>query len=199
MKKIPFLLLLLLGLVQQGFAQIDDEAIDTSTVQNTDSRKEREPFEPKNFIIGSVVNFAFNNNGIGGELSPYVGYRIFDMLAVGVGGGYAFNSAFGGNYSLYGYNFRAFGRLRPVREGLFSTVYFAGEYQWLINSFPVSTTSNRRNVRRGVATNVGLGITSNFSEGWSYFTEVMYDFSYDNYSSMRGTPLTVRFGFQYGF
>ncbi len=208
MKKITSFLLffaLVFASNSQLYAQYDDEKIDSNQVEvNQEARKERKPFTPKNLFVGSILNFGFFN-GIFAEVSPYIGYRFFDILAVGVGTGYSVNISAQNQYSYQGYNVRAFGKLRPVREGALSQLYFYGEYAQLVGFFnnaaynPANPGSARYTRRNAIATNLGFGYTNNFAQGFAYTTEFLYDISFDRTVSLNNSPFSMRFGIYYGF
>jgi len=206
-KTTSFLLFLALLFVSnnQLFAQYDDEKIDSNRVEiDQQPGKERKPFTPKGLFVGSILNVAFFN-GLFAEISPYVGYRVFDLLAVGVGTGYSVNISIQNQYNYQGYNLRAFAKLRPIKEGGFSQLYFYGEYAQLVGFFnnaaynPASPTAARYVRRSGIATNVGFGYTNNFAEGFGITTEFLYDISFDRTVSIQNSPFSMRFGVYYGF
>ena len=186
-------------------AQYDDEKIDSSRVEvdtEKKAKKMRKPFSPNNLFVGSILNFGFFN-GIFAEVSPYIGYRIFDLLAIGVGTGYAINVSANSRYNSQSYNVRAFAKLRPALRGAFSQFYFYGEYAQItgfFNNNAASTPTTPRYTRRNaIATNVGFGYTNNFAKGFGFTYEFLYDLSFDNTVSIQNSPFSMRFGVYYGF
>lgn len=202
---------IVLGAATVAQAQyVDDEQVDTMQRQsNTAKQRPLTKFSPKNMIVGSHLTFGFYN-GVSGSVAPYVGYRFFDLLAVGAGVSYAFSTTTYYNNvrtsSVFGASI--FGRVRPMREGIFRSLYLHGELEALhaelanpsYNPSVPSSGIPQTIARAESRANVGLGYATTFSDGWGFTVEYLYNvLHYRNATPIYSTPFIYRIGVYYGF
>ena len=206
-----FTILSCLFLASYSFAQEDeiyDEELQDSLVTEDNNngkktRKDKKMSEKKelnlnNMFIGSGVGLSFWGNQFRFDLSPYVGYRIGDILAPGLGVTYTYQ------HTQSNSTFNVFGpkvllRIRPIREvSTLRNIYLHGEIEFLTlkESSPYYSKPLKGNQTR---MNAGFGYTSNFEKGAGFTAEFLFDFYYLYTKTTYFHPFTYRIGFYYGF
>lgn len=192
--------------VQASQAQFDDERIDTSAVDNDPKERERKKFDPKGIFVG--LNYSMGlGRSLFFEFAPYVGYRFFDLIAVGAGVPYMliYNPSFNAASHIFGA--RAFVRIRPAKETFFSQFYVHGEAEYLkmylanpnYNPSIINGATNRYNVQAQPAVHVGIGYCNNFTNGLSATVEFLYNILYTRGSNAFNSPFSYRLGLMYNF
>lgn len=208
---------LLLG-TQHSFAQVDDEIYDDEVIDEQKNEKKRpkktakldengKPESPvKNMFIGTDLGLFFGGRTFFVGLSPYIGYRLANVIALGVGGVYEYafdsysklsNNVFGG---------RVFARIRPFTNvRTLKSIYAHVEAEYATSRI----VDNRNGANSGgvlqqisaPALNVGLGYTTQFEKGFGFTTEILVNVLWfnPNIPTLSNAPWEYRIGFYYGF
>jgi hypothetical protein len=208
MKKQVIIWILLLTFAGVGSlaAQYDDEVVDTALVDKKPEVRERKSFDMKNIFIGMTYRFAFGQVLLL-DVAPYVGYRLFDRIALGVGVPYMYYYSPSSQQSTHIYGVRGFMRLRPITQGFASNFYIHTELEQLNLSLAnpnynpnIPNSGNPRFLRSSAtAANLGLGYTNTFTKGIAMTIELLYNALYVQGQSIFNTPFVYRFGVYYGF
>jgi len=178
-------------------------------------RVDSDVFEDRTLLDGFVVGSYFSlfySNGWSVEASPGIGYRFLnDRVIAGLGMHWMYVSEiyrFGVNINGVSYGPgqvrgqligpRAFVKVHP-----FWQVYAIGEYQFLNYSLNYKTNNDITiplDDRQEQPLFFGAGYTSaDFGKGLGFYAEIMVDVLYDNFTSVRSSPLAYRIGVFYGF
>jgi hypothetical protein len=208
MKKqaIFWLLLLLFVGTSRLNAQYDDEVIDTAIVDKKPEVRERKSLDMKNVFIGMTYRLAFGQILLI-DASPYIGYRLFDRIALGVGVPYMYYYSPNSQQSTHIYGVRGFMRLRPITQGFASNFYIHTELERL-NLSLANPNYNPSIPNSGIprfvpssatAANIGLGYTNTFTKGIAMTVEFLYNALYVQGQSIFNSPFVYRFGIYYGF
>lgn len=212
---------LLLG-TQNTFAQVNDEIYDDEVIDEQINNKktnkkgakktpkldeEGKPISPvKNMFVGTDFSIFFNGRTFFIGLSPYIGYRLADVIALGVGGvyEYAFDSYYRLSNNVFGG--RVFARIRPfVNVRTLQNIYAHLEAEYATSRIvdKQNSTSNNRILQQvsAPAVNVGLGYTTQFGKGFGFTTEILVNVLYfnPNIPTLSNAPWEYRVGLYYGF
>ncbi len=191
-----------------SFAQIDDERVEVDTIEQISKlpkNTKMRPMNVENVFIGSYFSMYFTSYFFL-DISPFAGYIIGDMFAVGVGGTYIYSALFTSSGLALENNIfggRIFANFRPFKEERFLRGIYAhveGEYlNRKIN--PSSLQSDREWVP---AVNAGIGYSTQFSQGFSFISEFLINILYfsqipNGISPVYSTPWQYRIGVNYTF
>lgn len=200
------LLMLFCAAASQASAQFDDERIDTSAVDKEPREKERKKFDPKGMFVG--LNYSMGlSRSLFFEFAPYVGYRVFDMIAIGAGVPYMLIYSPSLNASSHIFGARAFVRIRPAKTTFLSQLYLHAEGEYLkmylanpnYNPSIINGGTNRYIVQSQPAVHVGVGYCNNFTNGLSGTVEFLYNVLYASGSNAFNSPFSYRLGLMYNF
>ena len=208
------ILILMLFLGQQVYAQIEDEVIEDELIENNtvlknDRQKNKiknskRPKAVDNIFMGMNFSFSFSTLFFM-DISPYGGYLFGKYIGAGIGGTYIYFADLtrpGVNDNIYGG--RLFVNLRPFPEmRVLKGVYAHVEGEYLNHTYAFSGANAIREFVPAV--NVGIGYNTAFDKGFAFTTELLINalwFSRQNNPGLRNVynvPWQYRIGIYYAF
>lgn len=190
----------------------------TSSGRPLNARKKEEHkkkgFDISRIVLGGGIGFSWGDQYASFSISPVVGYRILDKLAVGVGGGYQYfwQKNFFSVPDVYGiehlYDLKASITSVSVwaRYMVFPRLIVHAEYEhnffsytdYRFSSSGTGDIESYREKYNAPSVLLGIGYRQPVGENASVFIMGMYDVVQDKYSPY-GNTIFPRIGFNIGF